>query len=160
MRVVGRAIVPGILLWLSGVPGTPWVGAAPWLWLRIGAFVFALPGVALWLLAIANVIKNRRALLVLMPTGSLERPQSIQEKWLKAPQEYAIGRTVTVLKDPLRFVSAAEPRVTLTADGTVGRIPLWGTTPQDFVTQANERLKGRGVTLEHAETDADQAEKG
>ncbi len=147
IRVVGRAIMPGILVWLAGVPGTPWVGAAPWLWLRIGAFIFALPGVFLWVVAIANVARNKRVLLTLMPTGSIERPRSIQEKWMKLPQEYAIGKTVTVTQEPGRFVSRAEPRVTLRADGTVSRIPLWGTTPEDFVAQANARLKGRGVSL-------------
>ncbi len=148
LRVVGRAIVPAVMVWLSGVPGTPWVGAAPWLWLRIAAFVFAVPGVLLWVLAFANVIKNKRVLLVLMPTGSLERPQSIQEKRLRLPREYAIGKTISVTQEPTTFAASAEPRVTLRADGTITRLPLWGATAEDFVAHVNERLEGRGVTLE------------
>ena len=151
MRVVGRAIVPGVALWLSGVPKTAWGGEIPWRWLRGIVFLIAVRGLVLWVLAIANVVANRRALLVVMGTGSIERPRSVQERWLKARKEYAIGKTVTVTVDPGQFMSKAEPRVSLSAEGTVRRIALWGTEPADFVAQANTLLAGRGVRLVLAE---------
>ena len=145
-RLVGRAVVPALALWLSGIPGTPWTGGTKWLWLRIPMFAIGAVAVILWLLAIVNVFLNKRVLLRCMPTGSIERPRSAQERVLKIPQEFAIGPTVTVTPDHAQFMSHAEPRISLTAEqGKVCRIPLWGTTAEDFVAESNITLKGRKI---------------
>lgn len=153
-RVVGRAIMLALGLWLAGVPGTPWTGEVPWLWLRITIFAITVLWLALWVLAIANVIRSRRVQLVCMPTGSLERPRSIQEGWLKVPQEFAIGKVITVVTEVPQMLSRAEPRVTLSAQGSVRRIPLHGTPVETFIADANAALKGRGITLVAAEVPA------
>ncbi|MBN2177566.1 MAG: hypothetical protein JW722_07920 [Demequinaceae bacterium] len=146
-RILGRAVVPAVGLWLSGVPGTPWTGTIDWLVLRIPVFAVAAVALILWFFAIGNISANRRVVLRCMPTGSIERPRSLQERLLKIPQEYAIGKTVSVTPEHPQFMSRAEPRVTLYAEGTIKRIPLHGIAVEDFVAQANGLLKGRGVTF-------------
>jgi hypothetical protein len=143
-----------VTLWLAGVPGTPFTGAIPWLPLRIPVFLIAVFAVLLWIFAILNLIANRRVVLKLMPTGSIERPRSIQEKLFKVRQEYAIGKTVTVMPGPGQFISQAEPRVTLTAEGTLRRIPLYKTDPKVFVESMNALLKDRGIRLVLEEPEA------
>ncbi|MCJ7826840.1 MAG: hypothetical protein MUP36_01165 [Demequinaceae bacterium] len=150
-RIVGRAIVPAVGLWLSGVPGTPWTGTINWLILRVPVFVVAAVALLLWVFAICNICSNRRVVLRCMPTGSIERPRSLQERLLKIPQEYAIGKTITVAPEHPQFMSQAEPRVTLSAEGMVKRIPLHGTSVEDFVAEVNGLLKGRGVKFVVAE---------
>ncbi len=144
-RIVGRAIVPGVGLWLSGVPGTAWTGTIDWLILRIPVFVVAAAALLLLMFAFCNICANRRVVLRCMPTGSIERPRSLQERWLKIPLEYAIGKTITVTPEHVQFMSRAEPRVTLSAEGTIRKLPLHGTKVGDFVAEANALLKGRGV---------------
>jgi hypothetical protein len=117
------------------------------LWLRLVIFVITLLWLTLWVLAIANVIRNRRVQLVCMPTGSIERPRSIQEGWLKVPQEFAIGKVITVAQEMPQVYSRAEPRVTLSAEGSIRRVPLHGTSVEDFIAETNATLKGRGITL-------------
>lgn len=158
MRMLGRILLPAAWLWLSGIPGTAWTGAIPWAWLRAIAFVFAVASVGFYVLGIANVVVNRRVLLVLRPTGSLERPRSLQQRVFKAKQEYAIGREITVTPEPAEMYGRTRPRVTLSAEGTIKRLPLFGTDPADFVAQANVALKGRGVTLVLVEPTAPPAD--
>lgn len=146
-RVLGRAVVPALGLWLSGVPGTPWTGTILWLWFRILIFVIAAGGVLLWLLVFLNVLVNKRVKLVCMPTGSIERPRSIQERWLRVPLEYAIGSTITVTPDPHQYAGLSEPRVTLSAEGSIRHVSLWGTKAEDFVDEANALLKTRNITF-------------
>lgn len=150
-RLVGRTVVPALALWLSGVPGTPWTGGAKWFWIRVPVFVIGVVAVILWLLAILNVLVNKRVLLRCMPTGSIERPRSLQERILRIPQEYAIGPSITVTPEPPQFMSHAEPRVSLSAEGKVCRIPLWGTPAEEFVSESNILLKGRKVRFVLAE---------
>lgn len=146
-RVGRRTIIPVAVLVLSGVPGTAWTGIVPPVWLRVPLFVIGLLGVVLWSLAFVNLVLNRRVLLVQMPTGSIERPRSLQERVVKIPQEFVIGSTVVVTVDPPQMASKSEPRITLTAEGKVARVPLFGTSPEDFVVAANAALKGRGTVL-------------
>jgi hypothetical protein len=153
-RVLGRAVAPAVTLWLAGVPGTPFTGAIPWLPLRIPVFLIAVFAALLWLFAILYLIVNRRVVLKLMPTGSIERPRSIQERLFKVHQEYAIGKTVTVTPGQAQFISQAEPRVTLSAEGTLRRIPLYKTDPKVFVESANALLKDRGIRLVLEEPEA------
>lgn len=144
-RILGRIVAPAVLLWLAGVPGTPLTGAIPWLPLRIPVFLIAALAVLLWFFAILNLLVNRRVVLKLMPTGSIERPRSLQEKLFKVPQEYAIGKIVTVTPGPGQFISQSEPRVNLSAEGTVHRIPLFKGDPAVFVAGVNALLKDRGI---------------
>jgi hypothetical protein len=154
-RILGRAVVPVVALWLSGVPGTPWTGVIEWLWLRIPVFAIGFVAVILWLFAIFNVFLNKRVLLRCMPTGSIERPRSIQERVLKIPQEFVIGPVITVTPEHGQFMSQSEPRVSLTAaEGKVCRVPLWGTTAEDFVAETNILLQGRKVRFVLVEREA------
>ena len=146
-RLLGRAVMPALTLWLTGVPGTKWSGTIPWLPLRLLVFVISVFTVLLWLVAIGNLLMNRRVVLKLMPTGSIERPRSLQEKLFRVRQEYAIGKKVTVMQEPAQLISQAEPRVTLSAEGTVRRIPLYRTDPTVFVETMNALLKSRGIRL-------------
>lgn len=146
-RIVGRAIVPALGLWLSGVPGTAWTGAIDWIILRIPVFAVALVALVLWVISILNTVVNRRVVLRWMPTGSIERTRSLQERWLRIAQQYAIGKTITVTPEPTQFMSRAEPHVTLSAEGTIRRFPLRGTKVEDFIAGVNGLLEGRGIRL-------------
>lgn len=147
-RLGRRAVVPVVALALSGLPGTAWAGFLPSLWLRVPVAVVGLLGLALWGLGVANVARSRRVLLVVRGTGSMERPRSIQEVWLRRPVEWVAGRRITVTVEPaLPGLSSADPRVTLTGEGGIHRIPLYGADPEAWVAQANATLRSRNVVL-------------
>lgn len=151
VRLLGRAVVPALGLWLAGVPGTPWTGTIDWFILRIPVFAVAAVTANLWVFSVLNVFVNKRVVLRCMPTGSIERPRSLQERLLRIPQEYVIGKRVAVTPGHPQFMSRTEPKVTLSADGTIKRIPLHGTKTEDFVAQANALLKARNITFELVE---------
>lgn len=124
---------------------------APWAFVSVIAWVFAGLMAVLALLAIANVLINRRVLLRYTGAGSIEWPQSIQERVLRRPLEWVAAREVVVTYPPVAAMpGAADPRVTL-SDGTrtIERVPLYGTSPQDFVASANAALVGRGAVLRY-----------
>ncbi len=157
-RIGRRLGIAALGFVLSGVPGTAWTGPAPWLWFRIPFLIVGLLGLVLLVLAVANAVRRRRVILAIMGTGSVERPRSIQEMWLRRPQEYVMGRTITVTPHPLVFrPSASEPYVTLSGEGGIPRVPLFLTKPEAFIEQVNEIAKGRGVTFVLAEPDAEPA---
>ncbi len=116
-----------------------------WLPVRVVVAAIGMLALLLWVLAFANVARNKRVLLVLRGTGALERPKSIQESWLRRPQEYAVGRSIAV-KEHLSVGSptASEPRITLVGEGSIPRIPLFGTKAVDFVEQMNARSRVGG----------------
>jgi len=147
-RIARRAFFAALFLVLAGIPGTPWTGFIAPLVLRVPITLFGLLVLLLFVLAIVNVRMNDRVLLVARGTGAIERPRSVQERWLQRPQEYALGPVIAVTE---HFVvgkpRASDPRITLVAEGTVPRVPLFRIPPEDFVTQANAALKGRGVVL-------------
>ncbi len=146
IRVLRRGAIAALGLLLSGMPGTPWTGLASGLVLRIPFAIVGLLGLLLFVLSLANVAKNRRVVLAIMGTGSVERPRSIQEVWLRRPQEVVIGARITVVPGPqVVGPSPAEPYVTLKAEGAITRVPLFRTAPEDFVARVNAVALGRGV---------------
>ncbi len=147
-RIARRAVFAIVFLVLSGVPGTPWTGLVSPLALRVPLALLGALSLLLWVLAIVNVWMNQRVLLVVRGTGAIERPRSVQERWLRRPQEYAIGKKIAVAEHFLvGHQRASDPRITLTGEGTVPRVPLFRTAPADFVAEANAALKGRGIIL-------------
>lgn len=153
-RLSGRAVGPVVMFVLAGVPGSAWAGVVPWLWLRVVMWVIGGLGLVLWLLAVGNLARTRRARLVRMPTGAIERPLSIQEKLLGSRPEYVIGADVTVtVAAPDLYGRAAEPRVTLAADGEISRMPLYGADVAAWVDDMNAALDGAAV-LRLVEADA------
>jgi hypothetical protein len=121
----------------------------PWVWLSVPVWILAGLMALLALLAIANIARNRRTLLVQTGAGSIEWPQSIQEIVLRRPLEWVAGREIEVTYPPVATMPGqADPRITL-SDGErlIERVPLYGVDPETFVASANELLKGRGVTL-------------
>lgn len=148
IRVLRRGAIAALGLLLSGMPGTPWTGLASGLALRIPAAIVGLLGLLLFVLSLVNVARNKRVVLAIMGTGSVERPRSIQEVWLRRPQEVVIGKKITVIPGPQVWgPSPAEPYVTLEAEGAITRVPLFRTKPEDFVARVNAVAQGRGVTF-------------
>ncbi|GIG55542.1 hypothetical protein [Demequina activiva] len=127
----------------AGIPGV-WVGlvASPVLW-GLGSLV-ALLGALFVVLSLANLVRTRRALLVLEPSGAIRRPASVQEGWLKRPVERVEGADVVVTPALSSVMgSKADPRVTLTAGGrSIADVPLWGVDVEDFVARTNALLDG------------------
>jgi len=122
---------------------------SPWTALSVLAWVAAAVAGLLAVLAVANILLNRRVLLRYTGAGSIEWPQSIQERVLRRPLEWVAAREVVVTNPPVAAMPGpAEPRVSL-SDGTrsIERVPLYGASPEDFVEQTNRALEGRGVTL-------------
>ncbi len=146
IRVLRRGAIAALGLLLSGMPGTAWTGLASGLALRIPFAIVGLLGLLLFVLSLANVARNKRVVLAIMGTGSVERPRSIQEAWLRRPQEVVIGTRITVIPGPqVVGPSPAEPYVTLEAEGAIKRVPLFRTKPEDFVARVNVIARGRGV---------------
>jgi hypothetical protein len=153
-RVAGRAALAAGWILLGGIPGV-FVGLVPWMWLRVILWFFAAIAVLHLLLAIANLVRNRRVLLRVMGTGSIEWPASLQEKLLHRPLDWVEGPVVTVAEELGQVTgSRAEPRVTLVGGTrTLRRMPLHGASLEEFVATVNERGAGRGVRFELAVID-------
>ncbi len=148
-RLTRRAVVPIAAAVVAGLPGTGWLGWFNETWIRALVWSIGSLGLLLWFVAIANVVRNRRVLLVMMPTGSLEWPQSFQEVWLRRPKDFVIGNTIQV-EPSMGTVraSAAAPWVTLVGDeGRIKNLPLHGRRPGEWAAEANEEMAGRGVKL-------------
>ena len=155
-RLAWRAAFAALWIVLGGIPGV-FVGIVPWNWLRVVMWVFALIAMLHFLLAIANLARNRRAILRLMGTGSIEWPASVQEKWLRRPPEWVEGPFVTVAPELGQITgSKAEPRVTLVGGlRTIRRLPLHGATLETFVETVNAAGNAHGVSFEIATLDED-----
>ena len=122
---------------------------APWALLAAIAWTFAVLMALLAALAVANVVKNKRVVLVHTGAGSIEWPRSIQEILLRRPLTWVAGRDIAVVHPPVAAMPGkADPRVTL-GDGTrlIERVPLYGMAPATFVEAANGLLTGRGTSL-------------
>lgn len=150
-RVAGRAAVAAVWIVLGGIPGV-FVGLVPWTWLRVVLWCFSVIAVVHLLLAIANLLRNRRVLLRVMGTGSIEWPASLQERLLRRPIDWVEGPVVTVAEELGQVTgSRAEPRVTLVGGSrTLRRMPLHGASLEDFVATVNHRGAARGVRFELA----------
>jgi hypothetical protein len=102
----------------------------------------------LFVLAIANVVRSKRIVLMIMGTGSVERPRSIQEVWLRRPQEVVMGRTITVTPPASSYrITRAEPYVVLSGEGAIKGVPLFRTEPATFVERLNAIARSRGVAF-------------
>lgn len=139
-------------------------GAAAWIspWAIVSAIAWVFAGVMglLALLAIANILLNRRVLLRYTGAGSIEWPQSIQERVLRRPLEWVAAREVDVTYPPVAAMPGnADPRITL-SDGTrsIERVPLYGVTPEAFVDAANALLEGRGTRLTYVVPEVPEAD--
>jgi len=128
----------------------------PFAWLAVPIWVLAGLMALLAALAIANIIKNKRALLVHTGAGSIEWPRSIQEIVLRRPLTWVAGTEIEVTHPPVAALPGKlDPRITL-SDGnrSIERVPLYGVSPTAFVDAANSALFGRGTTLHFAPDDA------
>lgn len=157
-RTLRRGVIAGLALLLSGIPGTAWTGISPYTWLRIPLAIIGLLWGLLFVLAIGNVVRSRRVVLMIMGTGSVERPRSIQEVWLRRPQEVVMGRTITVTPPAASYrITRAEPYVVLSGEGSIKGVPLFRTDPAAWVEGLNAISRGRGVTFVLAKPAADAA---
>jgi hypothetical protein len=147
-RIGRRSLLPALAAasWLLGMPS----------WLSIVLSVFALVPALLIVLALVNLVKNKRVLLVLRGSGAIEWPTSVQEVVLRRDADFVAGPEVTVTPHAvLPMGAASEPRVTLTAGETeIPRLPLHGIEPAAFVEVVNTRLAGRDCRLVLAEQPA------
>lgn len=151
-RTIRRGVIAALALLLSGLPGTAWTGISPYTWLRIPLAIIGVLWGLLFVLAIANVARSRRIVLMVMGTGSIERPRSIQEVWLRRPQEVVMGRTITVTPPSSSYrITRAEPYVVLSGEGAIKGVPLFRTDPAAFVERVNAISRTRGVTFVLAE---------
>lgn len=135
---------------------------SPWAWLATLVWVLVVLMSLLALLAVANVIKNKRALLVHMGSGSIEWPRSIQEILLRRPVTWVAGAEISVVQPPVTALPGkTDPRITLN-DGSrsIERVPLYGASPEAFVEAANAVLVGRGTVLRFVRPDAGASEPG
>lgn len=151
-RVLTRVFFMALWLALAGLPGV-FDGFVPWTWLRVVLWVFAALALLHILLAVANLVRNRGVTLRLMGTGSIEWPQSLQEKLLGARLDWVEGPIVTVTEE-LRVPGPASsyPRVKLQGGGrSISRFPLHGTSIEDFVAHVNQAAAGRGIRFEIAQ---------
>ena len=142
-RFAIRLAILAVGVAFAGIPGA-WAGlvASPVLW-GLGGLV-ALIGMLFVFLSLANLVRTRRALLVLEPSGAIMRPPSVQEVWLKRPVE-RVGGDEVVVTPTLNAVmgSAADPRVTLSVGArSIADVPLWGVSIDDFVARTNAKLDG------------------
>ena len=118
-----------------------------WWWVAIplglGAFATGIHAA----LAVANLVLNKGVILRLMPSGTIEWPQSHQEHFLKRPVDFVDGPVVAVVLDkPVNIPSLHKPRVTLVgATQELKAVPLWGGKPLDLVERLNEHLEPRGM---------------
>ena len=149
-RLAWRAALLAVGVALAGVPGV-WGGLIDAPVVRAVGWVLVAAGALFVGLSIANLARSRRALLVLRPSGEIERPASVQEGWLRRPREWVAGETVEVTEAVTSVVpSRADPRVTLASQGSaIVDVPLWGVAPETLVERCNAVLEGRGVTLRH-----------
>ncbi len=155
-RTLRRGVIAALALLLSGLPGTAWTGISPYTWLRIPFAIIGLLWGLLFVLAVANVARSRRIVLMIMGTGSVERPRSIQEVWLRRPHEVVMGRTITVTPPSQSYrITRAEPYVVLSGEGAIKGVPLFRTDPAAFVEQVNAISRARGVTFVLAEPAAE-----
>ena len=130
---------------------------APWAFLAVVAWLFAALMFLLAVLAVANVARNKRALLVHTGAGSIEWPLSIQERVLRRPLAWVAGREITVTFPPVAAMPGkTDPRISL-SDGerSIERVPLYGVAPETFVAAANALLVGRGTVLVYESAPAD-----
>ena len=147
-RTLRRGVIAGLALLLSGIPGTAWTGISPYGWLRVPFVVIGVLWGILFILAIANVARSRRIVLMIMGTGSVERPRSIQEVWLRRPKEVVMGRTITATPPAQSYrITRAEPYVVLSGDCAIKGVPLFRTDPAAWVEGLNAISRGRGVTF-------------
>jgi len=155
-RLAGRAGLAALWIVLGGIPGV-FVGLVPWTWLRAVMWILAAIAILHFVLGIANLVRNRRVLLRLMGTGSIEWPKSVQERWLRLPLEWVEGPFVTVAPELGQITgSKAEPRVTLVGGlRTIRRLPLYGATLETFVETANAAGNAHGVSFQIATLDED-----
>jgi hypothetical protein len=140
-RLGYRLLITGLLVFAAVF--------APWTWAAVVAWVFAGLAALLAVLAVVNVLLNRRVILRYTGAGSIEWPQSIQERVLRRPLEWVAAREIEVTYPPIAAMPGnADPRVRL-SDGTrvIDRVPLYGVRPEAFVDAANALLVGRGVRL-------------
>lgn len=153
----------GYRLLMAGVLGLA-ASYMPYAWLAAPIWLFAGLMALLAVLAVANIVKNKRALLVHTGAGSIEWPRSIQEIVLRRPLTWVAGASIEVTHPPVAALPGKlDPRITL-SDGerTIERVPLYGAPPEAFVEAANTALAGRGTTLHFAppisQPDAEAAE--
>ncbi len=141
LRVLGRLAL--VAVWVTAALLAPWWGLVVLFWI-LGAF-----SLFHTVLAIANRIRNKGVLLQLMGTGTLEWPQSLQEKWLRRPVDWVDGSAIEVVTvEPLPLRAPAAPHVTLTgASHSVERLPLYRRSVAEFMSEANTILAPRGVAL-------------
>lgn len=131
------------LAWATAALMVPWRGPALiFLFFAVVALVHA--GIA-----VANRIRNGGVLLQLMGTGTLEWPQSLQERWLRRPADWVDGAAIEVIPiDPMPFKAPAAPHVTLVGDShELVRLPLYRRTVAEFMDEVNATLAPRGVAL-------------
>jgi len=122
---------------------------SPWSGLGIVFGILAVLSLAHAVIAIANRIKNKGVLLRIMGSGSIEWPQSYQEKWLQRPLDWVDGTRVEVLTDePIAFPAPAAPHVSLRGDTHgIAHVPLFRRSPETFMEMVNELVSARGVTF-------------
>ena len=138
----------GYRLMLAAVLGLA-ASYMPYAWIAAPIWVLAGLMGLLAVLAVANILKNKRALLVHMGSGSIEWPKSYQEILLRRPLTWVAGREITVVYPPVAALPGkTDPRITL-SDGerSIERVPLYGMAPSVFVEAANVLLAGRGTVL-------------
>lgn len=138
----------GYRLVLTGVLAVAAV-LMPYVWLAVPIWILAGLMAVLALLAIVNIVRNKRALLVHQGSGSIEWPRSVQEIVLRRPVAWVAGSEIAVVQPPVTSLpGSADPRITL-SDGerSIVNVPLYGVAPQAFVDAANAVLVGRGTVL-------------
>ncbi len=142
VRVAGRGLLAG--LW-----GTVAL-FMPWAWASVLFLVFAAVAFLHAVLAIGNLARNKGVLLQLTGSGTLEWPQSYQEKWLRRTPEWVDGKQILVVEHPKVGVpSRVEPRVTLKGDThDLPNLPLYRASVAEFVEAVNEVVAERGIVLQ------------
>lgn len=120
-----------------------------WIWLALLLALVAVLAAAHAGLAVANLVRHRGVVLMLMPSGAIEWPASLQEVWLKRPQDFVDGTDIVVIpgKD-FPGPSWYEPRVTLRGAGSsIKGLPLYGYRVATFIERVNEVTAPRGIVL-------------
>lgn len=122
---------------------------APWMWLTAVLGAFGGLAFAHAALAVANRVKNKGVMLRLMGSGTIEWPQSLQERWLRRPIEYVDGaRVEVIIVEPVPAPAPAAPHVTLKgATHQITRMPLYRRTVAEFMESMNARTAERGIAL-------------
>jgi len=138
----------GRILRASLCAAAAWI--APWTWLRAFAIVLTVLATLLVVASIVNWVRGQGVLLVLRGTGSIERPRSIQEVVLRRPVEHVVGDDVVVESELVVVPGRAGERMRLIAGDTrIGRLPLYGDTPEAWTERTNELLAGRTTRLRY-----------